>query len=204
MRILIFSIFQLLILSSCSKPIKEFELNNDVQKITIKLYKNNKFIKEVNELEDSYKYSGEWHGNFDESDTIFLLTTMKGFNILTNTPKEYFKIIDSKLIPVLKNGLEKGWKLIDFLNFDNIKRVKIRNVDGPHYLTKKQLNEFKPDLMNAKSMGGLMCKPQWLALIFEFKNGDLIEGSICSNSITFEDEILGSFKINRRIDFNKY
>jgi len=204
MRIIYLFFIPLLILTSCTKPIIEFKLNTDVQQIILKLYKNNTFVKEVDEIEDSYKYSGYWQGNFKDGDTICFMTTMKDYSVLTNTPKEYFKIINGKLEPIIKNGFEKGWRLSDFLNFNDIKRVKIRNVDGPHYLTKKQLNEFKPDLINARSIGGLICKPQWLTLFFELKGGNIIEGSICGNLINFEDKISGSFRIEREIDFNSY
>jgi len=103
-----------------------------------------------------------------------------------------------------KNGMKKGWHLKDFIDFDDIKQIKIRNDDGPHYLNKKEKKEIISIVENATSVGGIICKPQWLALIFEFKNGNKIEGYICGNLINFEDSFSGSFKIEKKVNFNNY
>jgi hypothetical protein len=123
---------------------------------------------------------------------------------MTLTPTECFKITGKQLTRIKRDGFQKGWKLSEFIDFSKIENIKIRNIDGPHYLTKDQWNEIKYDIKNAKSVGGLICKPQWLALIFEFKDGESIEGSICGNLINFEDRISGSFRIEREINLHNY
>jgi len=196
----ILGIFLTLIFIGCKKPIKEFHLESSDKKEIVKFYADNTFTLKSGENE----FSGNWTGGLKEKDTVSIITTMNGYNVMTLTPKESFEITDGKLTRLKKDGLKKGWKLSELIDFNKIENIKIRNVDGPHHLTKTQWNEFKADIMNSKSLGGLMCKPQWLALIFEFKDKTSIEGYICGNVINFEDEITGSFRIEREINFNNY
>ena len=187
-----------LIFIGCKKPIREFQLELNGKKEIVKFYGDKTFILESGENE----YSGNWTGGLKENDTVSIITTMNGYNVMTLTPKETFEIIDGKLTRLKKDGLKKGWKLSELIEFNKIENVKIRNADGPHHLTKTQWNEIKSDIINSRSIGGLMCKPQWLTLIFEFKDGKTIEGSICGSLINFEDVISGSFRIEREINFH--
>jgi hypothetical protein len=188
------------ILFGCKKPIKEFQIDTNNKKEIVKFYSDSTFTLESDEND----YSGNWNGSLKEGDTVSTTSTMNGYNVLTLTPKESFEIINGQLTRLKKDGFQKGWKLYELIDFAKIENVKIRNVDGPHHLTKKQWNELKSDLMNSKSIGGLICKPQSLALIFEFKDGKTIEGSICGSLINFEDKISGSFRIEREINFHNY
>jgi hypothetical protein len=196
----ILGIFLTFILFGCRKPIKEFQIDTNNKKEIVKFYSDSTFTLES----DKNDYSGNWNGRLKEGDTVSISSTMNGYNVLTSTPKESFEIINGQLTRLKKNGFQKGWKLSELINFAMIENIKIRNVDGPHYLTKKQWNEIKSDIINSRSIGGLMCKPQWLVLIFEFKDGKSIEGSICGNLINFEDEISGSFRIEREINLHNY
>ncbi len=98
----------------------------------------------------------------------------------------------------------EGHKLSEFIDFDQIKNVLIRNVNGSHHLTKRQWKELKDNILNSISNGGLYCKPQWLGFIFELKNGDRIEGTVCGNLINFESKFSGSFEIKEEINFHNY
>ena len=196
----ILGIFLTLIFIGCKKPIIKFQLESKDKKEIIKFYADNTFTLKSGENE----FSGNWTGGLKEKDTVSIITTMNGYNVMTLTPKESFEITNGKLTRLKKDGLKKGWKLSELIDFNKIENIKIRNIDGPHHLTKTQWNEFKADIMNSKSLGGLICKPQWLALIFEFNDKTSIEGYICGNLINFEDEITGSFRIEREINFNNY
>ncbi len=199
-QIKLLGIFLTLIFIGCEKPIKEFQIESNDKKEILKFYSDKTFTLESGENE----YSGNWTGGLKEKDTVSIITTMNGYNVMTSTPIETFEIIDGKLTRLKKDGLKKGWKLSELIDFNKIENIKIRNVNGPHHLTKTQWNELKADIMNSKSVGGLMCKPQWLALIFEFKEEESIEGSICGNLINFENGIIGSFRIEREINFHNY
>ena len=110
MKILGKSIFLLFILSfsACSNPVKEFEINDDVQHITLKLYADSTFIAEVEEIEDSYEYSGIWSGNPSEGSTFTTTTTKRGFQIMTLTPKNEYLIKNGSLIKLNETQYTKG------------------------------------------------------------------------------------------------
>ena len=192
--------FLILILFGCKKPINQFEIISDKQKEILKVYSDSTFSLQSGEIE----YSGKWTGKLNEGDTISITSTMNGYNVMTLTSTKLFKITSIGLTRIKKDGFQKGWKLSEFIDFNEIEKIKIRNVDGPHYLTEEQWNEIKSNIINAKSIGGLMCKPQWLALIFEFKDGKSIKGSICGDLINFEDWVSGSFKIEREVNLHNY
>jgi hypothetical protein len=82
----------LLTLTSCSEPIREYILNDDVQHITLKLYADSTFIQQVEEIEDSYEYSGNWKGSLEEDSTFTTVATKKGFQIITLTPTNIYQI----------------------------------------------------------------------------------------------------------------
>ena len=196
----ILGIFLTLIFFGCKNQVKEFEIISNDKKEIFKFYSNKTFTLESGENE----YSGNWTGGLKEKDTVSIITTMNGYNVMTLTRKETFEIINGKLTRLKKDGLKKGWKLSELIDFNKIENIKIRNVNGPHHLTKTQWNEIKADIMNSKSLGGLMCKPKWLAIIFEFNDKTTIEGYICGNILNFEDTITGSFRIEREINFHNY
>ena len=110
-----------LIICSCSEPIKEFNLDTDVQHVTLKLYKDSTFIEQVEELEDSYNYSGIWKGKLNEGDTFTTITTQSGLQIITQTPINNYKIKNKTAIlikgketvdPILINPLIEDTALI--------------------------------------------------------------------------------------------
>ena len=94
-------------MTSCSKPIKEFKIDNDVQHITLKLYSDSTFIEIVEEIEDSYEYSGIWSGDLTENSIFRTTATKKGFQIITLTPIKEYKIINGKAI-ILSNSKENS------------------------------------------------------------------------------------------------
>jgi len=91
-HLLIISILTIGLLGSCDKPLKEFQLDNDVQHRTLKLFKDSTFIEEITEIEDSYQYSGTWTGSLEEGDTFKTISTKKGNQILTLTPKHEYRL----------------------------------------------------------------------------------------------------------------
>lgn len=104
-----------------------------------------------------------------------------------------------------KHSSEAGVSLFDVINLNNIEHVKIRNVHGPHHLSEDQWMEIQAYLNEAVSVNGLLCKPQTLALIFEFADGEVLEGYICGQHINFEESLLyGSFTLSEEIILNNY
>ncbi len=100
---------------------------------------------------------------------------------------------------------EAGFSFFEVVNFDNIKQVKVRNIQGPHLLKEADWAEIKAYLRETKSVNGLLCKPKNLALIFEFTDGETISASICGKHLNFEEkEIIGSFQLPKEINFHNY
>lgn len=99
-HLLILSVFTIGLLGSCDKPLKEFQLDTDVQHRTLKLFKDSTFIEEVAEIEDSYQYSGTWTGSLEEGDTFKTISTKKGNQILTLTPKHEYRIVKGQPIEI--------------------------------------------------------------------------------------------------------
>jgi hypothetical protein len=92
-------IFLTLIFFGCEKPIKEFQIDTNNKKETAKFYSDSTYTLETDEI----KYSGNWIGGFNEGDTITISPTMYGYNIMTATPTESFKIINGKLTRIKIN-----------------------------------------------------------------------------------------------------
>lgn len=110
----------------------------------------------------------------------------------------------SNQINVEKNGMLSGYLLPEFMDFEEVKQIKISNVKGPHYLTKSQWKEIKTNLIKAKSVGGLRCKPSGACLSFELNNGEQITGCICGDLINFESSFSGSFRLPSKMNFHNY
>ena len=184
----------------CKSPIKEFRIPSHGHTALLKVYADSSFSLES----ETGDYSGVWTGKLQDGDTLSIMSTMNSLHILTNTPKISHKIKNGSLIQIHKNSLHKGWKLSEFIDASQLKTIKVRNVKGLHELTVQQWKALKPHILNAKSVGGLHCKPNWLALIFEYKNGRTIEGSFCGDLINFEDGLSGSFRIAKAINMHNY
>ena len=202
-------------LESCKDPIKEFNIDSDVQHITLKLYADSTFIEKVEGVEDSYEYSGHWKGSLQENSFFTTRTTNKGLKVLTITPTKTYRIHNGNAIlidnsskkslgNVKKLGTDPGWLLTDFLDFKEIKQVKIHNVNGPHYLNKEQWRQIKSEFKKAKSVGGLRCKPSGPCLTFELESEETIQGCVCGDLINFESYFRGSFRIKNYMNFHDF
>lgn len=87
--------FILIILSSCSKPMREFEFSQNGNNINMKLFKDSTFTLDESINNKSITYSGNWHGSFLEKNELNLIITNQGFSILTKTPIRTYKISNS-------------------------------------------------------------------------------------------------------------
>ena len=146
-NILIIAILTISTLSSCFKPIKEYQLDNDVQHITLKLYADSTFTELIDEIEDSYEYSGNWTGNLKEGSTFTTVATKKGLQIITLTPTKTYRI-------------------------ENGKATQIEKQDE----SKELVNEFKEDTTITVEWLGLSCFcPNWIEIehLKELKNDAL-------------------------------
>lgn len=99
-HLLIISILTVGLLGSCDKPLKEYQIDNDVQHRKLKLFKDSTFIEEVTEIEDSYQYSGTWTGSLDEGKTFKTISTKKGYQILTLTPTHKYQIVNGLAVEI--------------------------------------------------------------------------------------------------------
>ena len=104
-HLLIISILTIGILGSCDTPIKEFQLDSDVQHKTLKLFKDSTFIEEITKVEDSYQYSGTWTGSLEEGKTFKTFSTKRGYQILTLTPIHKYRIVNG--VPVEIGNLQE-------------------------------------------------------------------------------------------------
>lgn len=100
---------------------------------------------------------------------------------------------------------EAGVEIFEVINWANVETLVVRNLNGPHPLTGEKLEEVRRYLSEATSVNGLICKPKNLALIFEFKDGKSVTGSICNDYINFEERNLeGSFRFLHKVNFHNY
>ena len=95
----LFLLFSLL-LTSCSRKIKEFKINNGKEQITLTLYSDSTFTEKVQKIEKTLEYYGNWYGNITEDSTFYTITTGESLNIYTQIPKKHYKIKKGKLIKV--------------------------------------------------------------------------------------------------------
>jgi hypothetical protein len=103
-------------LTSCSKPIKIFKFDNENQHIILKLYSDSTFIEKVDEIDDTYKYSGIWSGNLTENSIFRTTATKRGFQIITLTPIKEYKIINGKAKIISNNRENSKYKTIENQN----------------------------------------------------------------------------------------
>jgi len=89
-----------IIITSCSKPVKEFVIDSNTQSVTLELYADSTFVKKV---EDNYESSGVWSGNLAENSIFRTTTTKRGSQIITLTPIKKYKIKNGKAI-ILSNN----------------------------------------------------------------------------------------------------
>ncbi|WP_338790282.1 hypothetical protein [Bernardetia sp. MNP-M8] len=106
MKIYLFSIFTLVILTltSCEKPIKVFQIDTDVEHKILKLYKDSTFVEEIDEIEDSYQYLGNWTGSLKEGSTFKTIATRKGYDIITLTPIQTYRVINGQAVEINENN----------------------------------------------------------------------------------------------------
>jgi len=90
------------IISSCQRPVEEFQIDTDVQHKTLKLFKDSSFVEEIKEIEDSYQYSGEWTGDLTEGSTFRTIATRKVHQILTLTPVHEYRIVNGHAVEIVK------------------------------------------------------------------------------------------------------
>lgn len=109
--------------ASCSEPIKEFKLDTDVQHITLKLYEDSTFIKEVEEIEDNYEYSGIWKGKLSEGDSFTTITYQKGLQIITLTPIHNYEIKNNSAILITKDQQQTILPIKEDSLFENLEVV---------------------------------------------------------------------------------
>ena len=95
----LFLLFSLL-LTSCSRKIKEFKINNGKEQITLTLYSDSTFTEKIQKIEKTLECHGNWYGNITEDSTFYTITTGEGLNMYTEIPKKYYKIKKGKLIQV--------------------------------------------------------------------------------------------------------
>lgn len=82
------------------QPVKAFRINSDVQHIHLKLYADSTFVEEVEEIEDSYSYSGNWTGSYIEDSVFTITATQKGSQIITLTPTKRFKVVNGEAVQI--------------------------------------------------------------------------------------------------------
>ncbi len=90
-------------LSSCAKPIEVFQLDSNARPITLKLFADSTFVEAVEEVADSDTYSGTWSGDLSEGSTFITIATRKGYQILTLTPIQEYRIENGKAKRVEKD-----------------------------------------------------------------------------------------------------
>ena len=95
----LFLLFSLL-LTSCSRKIKEFKINNGKEQITLTLYSDSTFTEKIQKIEKTLECHGNWYGNIAEDSTFYTITTGEGLNMYTQIPKKHYKIKKGKLIQV--------------------------------------------------------------------------------------------------------
>lgn len=93
-------ILLIVFLTTCQNPVKEFQINTDVQHSNLKLYSDSTFVKVIQETEDDYQYSGTWSGDIKEGSTFKTIATKKGAQILTLTPTNKYRIMNGQAVEI--------------------------------------------------------------------------------------------------------
>lgn len=95
--------------------------------------------------------------------------------------------------------------LSERFDFSKVRRVKLENINGPHYLTAEQWGTVKSKIESAQCVQGLLCKPKSLAIWFEFDDGEVIDGYFCDRFLNFDRPfITGSFELEEKTNFHNY
>lgn len=106
------------LLGSCDEPIKEFQIDSDVQHRSLKLFEDSTFIEEVSKIEDPYQYSGTWTGSLSEGKTFKTISTKKGKQILTLTPIHEYQIVKGQAIEKESLAIEPPIKKVKLVSKD--------------------------------------------------------------------------------------
>lgn len=145
-------LFLILTLFGCKKSIREFEIVYREQNGKLKIYADSTFSIKSKKT----KYSGNWMGKINQGDTISIISTMEGYNILTLTPTQSFRINERVLIPIKKNITPKEKKnptikkqiieipyygKIDLSNKKSVKRKDFKGGDCGGSITRFKLDE---------------------------------------------------------------
>ena len=123
-HLLIISLLTIGLLGSCDKPVKEFQIDNNVQHRTLKLFEDSTFVEEVIEIEDSYQYSGTWTGSLSEGETFKTVSTNKGIQILTLTPIHEYQIVKGQAVEKETVAIERPIKNVQLMSKDYSKEFQ--------------------------------------------------------------------------------
>ena len=104
--------------------------------------------------------------------------------------------------------------LSEIFNIEDIQSVKVRNINGKHQLTLKELKHLKKCLKAAKPIGGLIEKPGHIFLEIKLKENKVVRlGYVYASkqSIHFENgidkndqEFTGSYRMPKGFNFDSY
>jgi len=146
----------ILIITSCSKPIKVFELNSDVEHLTIKLYADSTFQKVVGNVEEKNSFTGEWTGDLTNDSIFSTKTTRQGFTPLTQIYTHNYKIIDGNIIDI-DNLLTSDFKL-NFLNKILSDTIDLKIIDSKRILI-SDYPKMSPPILNWYTNGEELAPP---------------------------------------------
>ena len=90
----------ILLISSCQEPIKEFNIDSDVEHRTVKLYPDSTFKEISEEAKNTYEYTGSWKGRLDEGEVFLTTSEMEGYNVLTNTSTRVYLIKNGQAVDI--------------------------------------------------------------------------------------------------------
>ncbi|MEQ8812881.1 MAG: hypothetical protein RIE59_27665, partial [Imperialibacter sp.] len=92
------------LLTSCEKPIIEFQLIADGQHRTLTLYRDSTFVEQIRDTVDVHTYSGTWAGDIQEGTTFETLATSRDGEIITMTPMHKYRIAKGRAVEVVISG----------------------------------------------------------------------------------------------------
>lgn len=99
MRLLLIPLIALL--SACSGPVAEFDLQDDSGASAIRLFPDSSFIELVTIGDSSIVYAGQWYGSVGEASTFRTKATRVGFEMLENPIIEQFRVEGGRAIKLI-------------------------------------------------------------------------------------------------------
>tara|TARA_B110000046_G_scaffold25933_1_gene25703 strand:+ start:3158 stop:3481 length:324 start_codon:yes stop_codon:yes gene_type:complete len=89
---------------SCSSPVSEYELDQNGEKVQLKLFKDSTFVSLVKKGKEQHSFAGYWKGKLEEG-FFSTFATRDGFEVLKREVKRSYVLTNNNLKEVSMDTL---------------------------------------------------------------------------------------------------